>query len=64
MPKIDSPFWDFEIGVCKKHMLPEVPCPACIADKDRDIHFLLTEIERSGLIEIQVPKGFESHEII
>jgi hypothetical protein len=31
MPQFDSVNWDWEIGVCRKHMLPQVPCPACIA---------------------------------
>lgn len=61
--KIDSPYWNLETGVCKKHLLPEVPCPACISERDKDIYLVLSEIERSGLVEIEVPKGFESHQV-
>lgn len=35
---LDSPNWDRELGVCRKHMLPSVPCPACIASKDEDMY--------------------------
>ena len=32
--RTDSYDWDHELGVCKRHMLPSVPCPACLADPE------------------------------
>ena len=59
-----SPNWDEEIGVCLKHKLPCVPCPACIAKKDEDIYFHLDGIEREELgfsiedVNECLPEGF------
>ena len=35
--QIDSPRWDLEARVCKKHWLPMVPCPQCLATHDPDV---------------------------
>ncbi len=44
--KINSPHWDHELGVCVKHMLPSVPCPACLADEgDPELYALVEEID-------------------
>jgi hypothetical protein len=40
--KIDSPYWDLALGVCEKHYLPCVPCPACMCgDGDPDVTFTM-----------------------
>ena len=36
----DSPHWDLINGVCRKHMLPSVPCPACVAGNDPDMEYV------------------------
>ena len=60
MAKLDSPHWNEKLGVCTKHKLPSVPCPACIATKDEDLELVLDRIEREGWAEeILIPKGFE-----
>lgn len=38
MLKPDSPYWNWEIGVCTKHYLPSVPCPSCLAKDDEDLY--------------------------
>jgi len=60
MADLTSLNWDEENGVCTKHELPCVPCPACIAEQDEDIEVQLSPIERDGWVdEIAVPIGFE-----
>ena len=49
MPKIDSPFWNEQLGVCEKHLLPQVPCPQCFATRDKDIEVRLTEMDQNVL---------------
>ena len=46
---VESPNWDWEYGVCTKHYLPEVPCPACLKNRDPDITYRLTQAERDIL---------------
>ena len=42
----DSHYWDWELGVCKKHWLPSVPCPACIAEPiDKDVFVVRSKID-------------------
>lgn len=44
--KVQSPKWDETIGICTKHMLPSVPCPACLADGgDEDLECVVTDID-------------------
>ena len=41
--KMDSPHWNVALGLCTKHMLPSIPCPACLADGgDPDLFFTPT----------------------
>lgn len=44
--KMDSPYWDWQLGVCAKHSLPSVPCPACMADGgDEDVEFGVEDVD-------------------
>lgn len=43
---LDSPYWDRSIGVCTKHLLPELPCPQCIATNDVDMELKITLADR------------------
>ena len=70
MARFDSYQWDTQNGVCLKHMLPSIPCPACLvnAKNEPDLYLVLDEIERSGWIdfdEMIIPDGFnpQIHEI-
>lgn len=58
MAKPDSPYWDWNLGVCEKHYLPEVPCPACMAEPiDESVEWKLDRIEAEGFDEIDVPES-------
>lgn len=44
--KIISPHWDDVLGVCTKHGVPGLPCPACLAGEgDEDLEFVVDEID-------------------
>jgi len=48
--RITSSYWDEKNGVCTKHELPSIPCPACLAGEgDEDLEFLITESDRNAL---------------
>jgi len=54
--------WNENIGVCEKHRLPSLPCPACMAEleagKDTGMYAQTNEWERfSG--EYDVPAHFD-----
>jgi len=53
MPEIDSPHWDWILGVCKKHGLPQVPCPECMATRDSDIEVTISSKEKEILENMQ-----------
>ena len=61
MAKMTSPWWNTQLGVCEKHLLPSVPCPACLAAKDPDIEITPTQIECDWADCLQdcVAPGFE-----
>ena len=62
MATVDSYQWDRKIGVCLKHMLPSVPCPACLAapEIDTDMYLVLEPIERwLPWDEVIIPVGFD-----
>lgn len=64
MARFDSYQWDHKDGVCLVHMLPSVPCPACMSDPKSQSHLylVLDELERSGWIEPEemiIPHGFD-----
>ena len=48
--KITSPNWNENLGVCEKHLLPSVPCPACLADGgDEDVEYVVTDTDLLAL---------------
>lgn len=64
MARFDSYQWDHTNGVCKIHMLPSVPCPACLSNPKIQTHLyiVLDTIERSGILEPEefiLPYGFD-----
>jgi len=59
MANLISPNWNTRYGLCEKHWIPQIPCPECIAEKDKDIEIELTIGEREGMKEIMIPSGFE-----
>lgn len=61
MARFNSYQWDHNIGVCLKHMLPEIPCPACLqnAENEPDLYIVLEPIEHwLERDEISIPQGF------
>jgi len=50
MPRYDSSRWDWQNGVCRRHFLPQVPCPACIAEHDEDLEVLFEEGEEDAIL--------------
>lgn len=49
MAYLDSDHWDHRVGVCTKHQLPELPCPACVATRDLGLQLVLTRTERETI---------------
>ncbi len=47
MANLDSPHW--YDGFCNKHLLPSIPCPACLASKDKDLFAVLTPGDQTAL---------------
>jgi len=47
MAIIDSPHWNERDGVCTKHLLPMLPCPACLeaGNVDVDVAVRLEEMD-------------------
>jgi hypothetical protein len=43
--KMYSPHWDEKNSCCLLHGVPQLPCNACLAEKDKDIEFVLDEID-------------------
>lgn len=43
--KIDSPYWNHDAGVCKKHWVQELPCPTCLETQDPDVTVQMSEID-------------------
>ena len=68
MARFNSYNWDYELGICRKHGLPSVPCPACLTgcETDSDMYISLSDFERSSFCdELDMPTGFnpEIHQV-
>lgn len=64
MAHFDSYRWDIQNGVCLVHHLPELPCPACMANPQAqpDMYLVLDDIEKSGYLgreDFIIPEGFD-----
>ena len=64
MAHLDSPHW--YDSICNKHFLPSIPCPACLASKDKDLFAIFTpgdqmalEWDRDLKVSDLLPVGFE-----
>jgi hypothetical protein len=51
--KIDSPNWID--GVCIKHSVPETPCPACLAESDEEVEFIVNESDIDVCCSEKIP---------
>lgn len=45
MPILYSPYWDEDLDVCVKHMLPQLPCLQCAAEKNPHVTAQFTETD-------------------
>ena len=53
--------WNYKDRVCEKHLLPCIPCPACLQDakNDPEMYLELSYWERSSFAdEMDIPLGF------
>lgn len=74
MPQYESPNWvtvdDEGHMICKKHMIPQIPCPACMSnggDSELDVVFtsyeiMLAEDEGTPLQDL-VAKGIDINNV-
>ncbi len=46
MPDISCSDWDESIGACIKHSVPQILCPACLAEKNPNIQVYFTIMDR------------------
>lgn len=58
--KWNSLHWQEDVGVCTRHMLPEIPCPSCMAEleqgTDDGMYVEISEVDR--LHEAPLSEGF------
>ncbi len=46
MPRLAHSEWDTQNGVCLKHNLPRIPCPACLhGEGDEDLEIVLSGMD-------------------
>lgn len=66
MAHMKSYNWDHKLGVCNKHLLPEIPCPACLknASTDPDMYPKLDPLEKHPLFEGEIILSDEFNPII
>jgi hypothetical protein len=62
--KMYSSHWDEKNGSCTLHGIPQLPCPACMNERHKDITYTLDEIDRMMIEDGEVtledlfPAGF------
>lgn len=43
--EFNSTWWNWDTGVCGKHMIPHLPCPMCLETFDQDV---LADLGKTG----------------
>mgnify|MGYP001560637591 CR=1 FL=1 len=44
---IDSPQWNPQLGICKKHATPSLPCQQCLNERDAEVEVRLEPIDQN-----------------
>lgn len=47
--ELDNPYWDRKLHVCLKHCTPNIPCPQCAAERNKDMVARITPLGESVL---------------
>jgi hypothetical protein len=55
MPKLSSDHWDEKEGVCLKHLLPMIPCPACAAEKNESVEVYFDQMDEDVAASEKIP---------
>jgi len=55
MPTLRSPNWNEQLGICMKHLIPQLPCPMCAHEKDPDVTAYFTEMEHDIAADERIP---------
>lgn len=47
--KSTSLWWN-ENDVCRKHWLPQTPCPKCLAEQDENVEIVMEDIDYLNIL--------------